>query len=63
MSNVQPGLRTSDYTNPPLTSLLLTSYDSDTNSNVWILSPHQAILQHQLGILQFNSILTLSSWK
>lgn len=25
--------------------------------------PHQAILQHQLGVLQFNSGQTLSTWR
>lgn len=35
---------------------------SDTSSNVWgIFLHHQAILRHQLGVLQFNSILILST--
>lgn len=25
-------------------------------------SPHPVILQHQLGVLKFNSVLTLSTW-
>lgn len=32
--------------------------NSNSNYNVWgFFSHHQAILQHQIGILQFNSIL------
>lgn len=36
--------------------------------HLWSLSecgvfPHQVILQHQLGVLQFYSILTLSTWR
>ena len=34
--------------------------------NVWECSPHQAVLRfyrHQLGILQFHSILTRSTWR
>lgn len=30
--------------------------------NVWQVFPHQAILWYQLGALQFDSILTLSTW-
>ena len=30
---------------------------------VCVLSPHQIILQHQLAALQFNPILTLSTWR
>ena len=30
---------------------------------VCVLSPHQIILQHQLAVLQFNPILTLSTWR
>lgn len=38
-------------------------YYSDTNSAVWVLLPHyQAILQYQLGALQFNSVLILFTW-
>ena len=33
-------------------------YNSDTKTHVWGLFP-----QHQLGVLQFNSILTLSIWR
>ena len=31
-------------------------------SHRWGFPPHQAILRRQLGILQFSSILTLSTW-
>ena len=30
---------------------------------VWEFFPHQAILWHQLGVPQFNSMLTLSTWR
>ena len=33
-------------------------YNSDTNPHVWGIFP-----QHQQGVLPFNSILTLSTWK
>lgn len=34
------------------------------NSDLWGFSPHhQAILQQQLGVQEFNIILTLSTWR
>lgn len=43
----------------------LAANDPTPNSSLWVPPPHphQAILRHQLDVLYFNSILTLSSWR
>lgn len=37
--------------------------NSDTNSNSGVFQHHQAILRYQLDVLEFNSILTPSTWR
>ena len=36
---------------------------TDTNFSVWVFQHHQAIPWYQLNVLQFNSILILSTWR
>ena len=48
--------------------VLLCSHTASTltkllTPDLWGFSPHQAVLWHQLGVSQFNSIWTLFPWK
>lgn len=43
-------------------TVLLICSDSCTSPDVCFCPHHQTILGHQLSILKFNSILTLSTW-
>lgn len=56
-----------NYISPPVClpyfDTELSTFDTSGYQICGSFSPHQAILWHQLGVLQFNSVLTLSNWR